>query len=165
MFVAPVREILSSGRLSRPDTDRRRLDMSNSEDNKTAVRGCFENASQGNFDALHKVVSPDYVLHPEEIRGIDGLAAMVEGYRSALAGLQVTVEHQFTEGEYVATRSTIRGRHEGDLMGTPPTGREVAFTCLTISRCRDGRIEEEWELADTMALLGQIGALPAAAGV
>jgi predicted ester cyclase len=48
-------------------------------------------------------------------------------------------------------------------MGTPPTGREVAFSCLTISRCRDGRIEEEWELADTMSLLGQVGALPAAA--
>jgi predicted ester cyclase len=85
---------------------------------------------------------------------------MVEGYRSAFAGLQVTVEHQFTEGDYVATRSTIRGRHEGDLMGTPPTGRDVAFSCLTISRCRDGRIEEEWELADTVSMLGQIGALP-----
>jgi predicted ester cyclase len=137
--------------------------MSNSDDNKAAVRGCFENASRGNFGALQDFVSPDYVVHPEEIRGIDGLAAMVDGYRSALADLRVTVEHQFTEGDYVATRSTIRGRHDGDLMGTPPTGREVAFSCLTISRCRDGRIEEEWELADTMSLLGQVGALPAAA--
>jgi predicted ester cyclase len=139
--------------------------MSNSENNKAAVRGCFENASRGNFRALHQFVSPDYVLHPEEIRGVDGLAAMVEGYRSALAGLHVTVEHQFTDGDYVATRSTIRGRHEGDLMGTPPTGRDVEFSCLTISRCRDGKIEEEWELADTMSLLGQIGAVPAPAGV
>jgi predicted ester cyclase len=139
--------------------------MSKSEDNKGAVRGCFENASQGNYDALHEFVSPDFVLHPTGIRGVEGLAAMVEGYRSALGDLHVTVEHQFTEGDYVATRTTIRGRHEGELMGTPPTGRDVTFTCLTISRCRDGRIEEEWELADTMSILGQIGALPAAAEV
>jgi steroid delta-isomerase-like uncharacterized protein len=137
--------------------------MSQSEANKSAVRDCFKEASQGNFDALHAIVSPDYVVHPDEARGPDGLAEMVQGYRDALAGLNVTIEHQFTEGDYVATRSTIRGRHDGDLMGTPPTGREVEFTALTISRCRDGRIEEEWELVDVPGLLQQIGALPTAA--
>jgi predicted ester cyclase len=137
--------------------------MTSTEANKAAVRNCFEHASRGRFDALGDVVSPAYVLHPDEIRGVDGLAKMVEGYRSVLADLRVTIEHQFTDGDYVATRSTIRGRHEGELMGTPPTGREVAFSCLTISRCRDGKIEEEWELADTMSLLRQVGALPAMA--
>jgi steroid delta-isomerase-like uncharacterized protein len=134
--------------------------MSASEANKTAVRDCFENASQGNFDALHAIVSADYVVHPEEVHGPDGLAEMVQGYRSALSDLSVTIDQQFTEGDYVATRSTIRGRHDGELMGTPATGRDVAFTCLTISRCRDGKIEEEWELADTISLLRQVGALP-----
>jgi predicted ester cyclase len=133
--------------------------VSTSEENKAAVRGCFENASQGNFDALEELVGPDYVLHPEEVRGADGLTEMVEGYRRSLANLKVTIDHQFAEGGYVATRSTITGRHEGELMGTPPTGRDVAFTCLTISRCQDGRIEEEWELADTVSLLRQVGAL------
>lgn len=134
--------------------------MSASEANKAAVRDCFEHASQGNFDALHSIVSPDYVVHPDEVRGPDGLAEMVQGYRSALADLSVTIDHQFTEGDYVATRTTIRGRHEGELMGTPPTGREVEFSGLTISRCRDGKIEEEWELIDTMTLLRQVGAFP-----
>ena len=134
--------------------------MSTNEQNKGAVRGCLENASQGNFDALHEIVSPDYVLHPEGIRGVDGLTAMVEGYRRALAGLRVTIDHQFAEDDYVATRSTISGRHEGEFNGIPPTGREVTFSCLTISRCQDGRIEEEWELADTVSLLRQVGALP-----
>jgi predicted ester cyclase len=134
--------------------------MSSSDQNKAAVRDCYKNASQGNFEALHEIVSPDYVLHPEGIRGVEGLTEMVKGYRSALRDLTVTVEHQFTEGDYVATRTTIRGRHEGELMGTPPTGREVEFTALAISRCRDGKIEEEWELADTVGLLRQVGALP-----
>ena len=126
--------------------------MSSSEANKAAVRDCFENASKGNFEALPAIVTEDYVVHPEEVRGADGLAEMVKGYRSALAGLSVTVEHQFTEGDWVGTRCTIRGRHDGELMGVPPTGRAVEFTSLTISRCRDGKIAEEWELIDTCLL-------------
>jgi predicted ester cyclase len=134
--------------------------MSSSEDNKAVVRACFENASQGNFGALPEIVTPDYVVHPEEARGVDGLQEMVENYRSAIGGLTVTIDQQFTEGNFVATRYTIRGTHEGDLMGTPATGRDVAFTGITISRCEDGRIAEEWELTDMMSLLGQVGALP-----
>jgi steroid delta-isomerase-like uncharacterized protein len=134
--------------------------MSASEANKTAVKDCFEQASQGNFDALASLVTPDYVVHPEEVRGPGGLAEMVQGYRDAFTGLNVTIEQQFTEGDYVATRTTIRGRHDGVLMGAPPTGRDVEFMGLTISRCSDGKIEEEWELVDVTGLLRQIGALP-----
>lgn len=137
--------------------------MSTTEENKAAVRGCFENASQGNFDALPAIVSPDYVLHPEEIRGVEGLQEMVERYRSAIADLHVTIEHQFTEGDHVATRYTIGGRHDGELMGAAPTGQEVEFSGITISRCRDGKVLEEWELVDTVSLLRQVGALPEAA--
>jgi predicted ester cyclase len=130
------------------------------ETNKKAVRDCYAHASTGDVDALATVLSPDYVLHPDEARGVDGLVELVDGYRSAFAGLRVTIEHQFAEGDYVATRATIRGRHEGDMMGAPPSGKDVEFTVLAISRCRDGKIEEEWELADTVGLLRQIGALP-----
>ena len=134
--------------------------MSSSEENKAAVRACFENASRGNFDALDEIVTSDYVLHPEEVHGPEGLKQMVEGYRNALSGLRVTIDQQFTEDDYVATRYTISGRHDGDLMGTPATGKDVAFTGITVSRCEGGRIVEEWELTDTIGLLGQVGALP-----
>ena len=40
------------------------------------------------------------------------------------------------------------------------TDHDVEFTGLTISRCRDGKIEEEWEIVDVMSLLAQIGQLP-----
>jgi len=135
--------------------------MSSSAANTAAVRACFESASQGDFDALDGILTPDYVLHPDEVRGADGLKERVQIFREALSGLKVTVDQQFADGDYVTTRYTITGTHEGDLMGTPPSGKHVAFSGITISRCEDGRVAEEWELVDTVALLGQIGALPA----
>lgn len=137
--------------------------MSTTEDNEKAVRDCFENAARGNFDALDDIVTPDYLLHPDEARGPEGLKEVVQGYRDALSDLHVRIDQQFSAGDYVATRITITGRHEGELVGTPPTGNEVSFSGLTITRCEGGRIAEEWELVDMMGLLGQIGALPAMA--
>src|SRR5215217_632594 len=150
------RAILPSGQATEPEDAM----STTSEDNKAAVRACFEAASRGNFDAFESILTPDYILHPEGVRGPAGLAEMVSVYRSAISDLHVDVEHQFTDGDYVATRVTVRGTHDGELMGTPPTGREVAFSMLTISRCENGRIAEEWEIADTMALLQQVGAAP-----
>ena len=126
--------------------------MNTHEQNKAVVRDCFAQASAGNFDALPGLVTEDYVLHPEGVRGADGLAEMVQGYRASIPDLSITIDHQFTEGDHVATRFTIRGRHV--------SGHDVEFTGLAISRCRDGRIEEEWEIVDVMSLLAQIGQLP-----
>ena len=126
--------------------------MNTHEQNKAVVRDCFLEAAAGNFDALPGLLAEGYVLHPAGVRGADGLAEMVRGYRSQIPDLSVRVDHQFTEGDYVATRTTVCGRHV--------TGHNVEFTSLTITRCRDGRIEEEWEIADVMNLLAQIGQLP-----
>ena len=122
--------------------------MSTSEQNKAAVRDCFAQASAGNFDALSDIVTEDFRLHPEEVQGADGLAEMVQGYRDQIPDIGIAIDHQFTEGDWVATRYRVTGRHV--------SGHDVEFSGLTVSRCRDGRIAEEWELIDMMSLLGQI---------
>jgi predicted ester cyclase len=126
--------------------------QSTQEHNKAVVRDCFAQASAGNFDALPDLVRDDYVLYPEGIRGADGLAEMVQGHRDAIRDLSVTIDQQFTEGEFVATRYTVRGQHVTD--------HDVEFTGLTISRLSDGKIAEEWEIVDVMTLLAQIGQAP-----
>ena len=126
--------------------------MTTQQQNEAVIRDCFTQAAAGNFDALPTLVSADYVLHPEGIRGADGLAEMVRGHKESIPDLSVTVDQQFSEGDWVASRVTMRGRHV--------TGHDVEFSGLTISRCRDGKIEEEWELIDVMRLLTQIGQLP-----
>jgi len=128
--------------------------------NEDTVRTCLTEASRRNYEVFDDILTPGYVVHPEEARGAAGLQEMVEGYHAALNGLRVDIEQQFSAGDRVATVSTVRGVHEGDLMGAAPTGREVAFTMITISRFENGRIAEEWEIADTVSLLAQVGALP-----
>lgn len=140
--------------------------MTSSDDNKAAVRGLFASASSGELDRFAEHVTADFVIYaPEPFHGAEGLRDMVAGYRSVLPDLEVTVDHQFADGDYVATRFTVRGTHDGEFMGVAPTGRAITFSGICLSRCRDGKVVEEWELADTMGLMRQIGVLqePAAA--
>ena len=126
--------------------------MSTHQQNEAVVRECFAQATAGKFDALSSLVTEAYVLHPEGIRGAAGLAEMVQGHQSQIPDLSITVDHQFSDGDYVATRYTLRGHHV--------SGHDVEFTGLAVSRFSGGRIDEEWEVVDVMTLLGQIGQLP-----
>jgi steroid delta-isomerase-like uncharacterized protein len=133
--------------------------MSSTDQHTAIVRECFAYATKGDRAGLERILSPDFVIHvPEEHRGVYGLLEMVDTFRSALPDLAVSVDHQFAEGDYVASRFTVRGTHDGELLGAPPTGRPVAMTGITVSRCEDGRIAEEWELLDVAGLLQQVAA-------
>jgi len=49
------------------------------------------------------------------------------------------------------------GRHTGELMGIPPTGREVAYDYVHILRFRDGKAVEHWGVRESMTLMRQLG--------
>jgi predicted ester cyclase len=48
------------------------------------------------------------------------------------------------EGDLVVHRSRTRYRHVGELLGVPPTGREVVVDHVEMWRVRDGKIVEHW---------------------
>ena len=135
--------------------------MSTTTHNVSIVKQCFAEALRGNRAGLEEILAPDYVIHiPDDYAGVDGLLGMVSVFKSALPDMDVTVDHQFAEGDYVASRFTVRGTHDGELFGAAPTNRQVVMTGIALSRCEDGRIAEEWELVDAAGLLQQIGLLP-----
>ena len=65
------------------------------------------------------------------------------------------------EGETVAYRWTFRGTHQGELMGMPPTGKQVEITGITINRISGSKIEEQWNLFDQLGVMRQLGVAPA----
>lgn len=73
--------------------------------NQEIVRTCLTEASRGNYD-----------VHPEEARG----AAVCRRWSTDTGLLSATcastVEQQFSAGDRVATVSTVRGVHAGELM-------------------------------------------------
>ena len=122
-------------------------------------RGAGAATATGGAAGAHLL--PDPAL-PEPVNGPKGLIEAARGYRDAFPDLRMTADQSIAEGDYVATRWTGRGTHKGELFGIPATGKEATVTGISIDRWADGKIVESWTNWDTLGLLQQIGAVPAA---
>jgi steroid delta-isomerase-like uncharacterized protein len=120
--------------------------------------------NQGIIEAVDRYIAGDYVRHdpglPFEVRGPDGIKQIVAMYRSAFPDIEFAAADVVAGGDRVAVRWEIRGTHGGELMGIPPTSREVELTAIEIFRLADGRIAEQWVAADNLGLLRQLGVFP-----
>jgi predicted ester cyclase len=113
------------------------------------------------FEETH---SPDVITHNPVI---PGSPLDVEGYKQAalmhLAAIpdwHVDVHALIAEADKVAVYGTITGAHQGDLMGIPPSGKEVELTCMTIHRFADGKVVETWWAYDALGMMQQITSPP-----
>jgi steroid delta-isomerase-like uncharacterized protein len=134
---------------------------------KALVQREVEMFNSGDLSIADEIYSDDYVgydaAQPEPIRGIEGAKAEVAGYRAAFSDLSVTIDHQIADGDFVATRWTATGTHDGELFGIAPTGTTVTSEGITIVRIADGKIVEDHTQWDALGLMQAIGAVPAMA--
>lgn len=134
------------------------------ESNKAVVQRFREALNAGDLDGAMAVFAPDAVVHmssaPEPL-SMEGFKQLGQLLLSAFTGSTSTVEDMIAEGDKVVSRLTFRGAHTGDLMGIPPTGKSVAMSEIIIDRLAGGQIVESWRLFDQMAMMQQLGLIPA----
>jgi predicted ester cyclase len=71
-----------------------------------------------------------------------------------------TFSDVIAENDLVVTRGTFSGTYSGEIMGIPPTGKQVTFSVIHIDRVMNGKIVEHWGQGDTMALMQQLDVVP-----
>ena len=135
-----------------------------SEDNKAFVRRWFEEVwNKGREEAIDEMFAADGLAHglegDEPIRGAAAFKPFFRKFREAFPEIKVTVEDAIAEGDKVAARCSVRGRHRGDTLGFAATQQPVEFTGMTIVRISQGKIVEAWNNFDFMKMFQQLGAL------
>ena len=134
------------------------------EDLKELTRRTWQEIlPSGDVEALAAVVDPECVNHdtpPGMPQGFEGVKQMMLMLRGAFADQRYEVHRLIREGETVVIECTLHGRHTGEFMGIPPTGREIHVDAITIHRIADGHIAEDWTVWDALGLLQQLGAMP-----
>ena len=135
-----------------------------SEENKALLRRFIEEvANKGNLAVIDEIISADVVDHnpqPGQPSGREGVKQNFNMFRTAFPDLHITIDDMVAEGDKVAARMTMRGTHRGELMGIPPTGKQVVFSSIEIDRFSGGQCVDHWEQADIMGLMQQLGVAP-----
>jgi steroid delta-isomerase-like uncharacterized protein len=135
-----------------------------SESEPVVRRFLDEVIGKGHADVLDEVMSQELVWHGGsfgEIRGLDDFKKFIGQFLVAFPDLRVTVHDVIGVDDKVATRLTVRGTHDGELMGIPASGKDATWTDINIYRVADGKIVEEWFCGDYLGMMQQIGAVPA----
>ena len=135
-----------------------------SEANKRTIRVVREEVMRsGQLDRLIGLYTDDYVYHGVpmigDLRGPNAFKDLITGFINAVSGFQETVEDQIAEGDKVVTRISGRGTHTGELMGVAPSGNQMKWTAIVISRFVNGKIAEEWAEFDALSFSQQLSAL------
>ena len=82
------------------------------------------------------------------LRGATGFLPFRTQFRNAFPHIEVVVEDVLAEGDKVAARCSVRGKHEGDGLGFKATESMVDFDGIGIGPVENGMFVETWTSFD-----------------
>ena len=136
-------------------------------DHASTMRRLYELISAGDIDGFGDHVAENFVEH-EETPGFErskrGVTEMFRMYRAAFPDLRMEAEDVLVSGDKAVARVRATGTHKGEFMGMPATGKSVDVQLIDIIRFgEDGLAHEHWGVFDALAMMQQLGAIPAPA--
>ena len=92
----------------------------------------------------------------------EALIGHKEFFETAFPCYEVYIDEMTAEGNRVIVKARLKGTHLGDLGGIPATFKEVDFPFVVAYEIENNMIVSHWMIADQMALMEQLGVVPAA---
>jgi len=137
-----------------------------SEENKALVRRWFEEVwNKGRSEAIEEMFAADGIAHglsddsEKLMQGPADFKPFHAAFRGAFPDVDIIVEDLIAEGDKVAARCSVRGKHSGDHLGVAASNAPVDFTGIAIVRIKDGKIVEAWNNFDFLRMNKQIGVI------
>lgn len=132
-------------------------------ENKQIVRKYIEEiVNTGQVKGIEKYISSDYEEISDGIRykiGIQGAKDHILGVRKTYPDLNLKIDHQISEGEWVATCITVTGTFKNEWLGMKPSGKQITYTGVNINRVVDGLIVEHGGAANLLGPLLDAGVI------
>jgi steroid delta-isomerase-like uncharacterized protein len=134
------------------------------DDLRSATRMIFQMLESGDLSRAEEFIDRGVVDHQEmpgiEGDGIERLRQFTQMFHKAFSDLRFNLEDVLVDGDNVVARGTVSGRHTGEFMGMPATGKSFSIDSIDIMRFQNGRAVEHWGLTDDMSMARQLGMMP-----
>ena len=134
-------------------------------DHAATVRRMYDLINAGDIDGFAEKLADDFVEHEETPGLAPTKAGVIDFFRMQLAGfpdLRMGVEDIVANGDKVVARVALSGTNRGAFMGMPATGKNVNVQLIDMFRFGDdGLLREHWGVLDALAMMQQLGVVPA----
>ena len=134
-------------------------------DHAAMARRMYELISAGDIDGFSENLADDFVEH-EVTPGLAPTKAGVKDFfrmqRAAFPDMRMVADDVIASGNKVVARVRYTGTNQGAFMGMPATGKRVDVQLMDMFLFGDdGRVREHWGVLDALALMQQLGVVPA----
>lgn len=133
------------------------------EKNKEIIRRFYlESLNLGNLSILDELLDNNYFeVHDGKKYsiGIEGAKEHMNGVRDTYPDINMEIDQQIAEGDWVVTCYTLKGTHKGVWMNIKPTGKLLVYTGVNVDRVVDGKIIEHGGAANMFGPLLEAGAI------
>ncbi len=129
--------------------------------NADLVRQFYIPFNTGETSIYKKILAPNWIdnpLNPGQGPGPDGLAAVVQNFRTTFDNLHIENQDIIVACDKVTVRSVMSGVQKGTFLGIAPTGLPVSFRTVDIHRIQNNLIVETWHLEDIFTAIVQLKA-------
>ena len=118
---------------------------------------------EGREEAIDRLCAADCVVHGltgpggSPLVGPGAFKSVFHTFREALGDLEIEVLRTVVQGDLCVAHCRVKGKHVGQGFGGAPTGRQVDFEGMTITRTRGNQLAEGWNTFDFLTMYQQIG--------
>ena len=135
-----------------------------SVENKQVVKRFIEvTFNKHDLNAAAEYFAPTFQEHdpwPGQPPTIEGFINGTQQLIAAFPDIRCEIDDLLADEDRVVVRSRLIGTHKGQLMGIPPTEKQVQIQGIDIVRLQEGRMVDHWGVYDAAGLRQQIGAMP-----
>lgn len=137
----------------------RRAISSRNKENYLKAKAAF---NRNDMVGCMSYYAPDHHILSRDVGpGRQHIERHLSSMRESWPDLVIVVEHAVAEDDWVVGRCTTTATHAQTVMGAAPTNRQVQAAFWDMHRFdADGRIVETWNLADSLAIMQQLGLGP-----
>jgi steroid delta-isomerase-like uncharacterized protein len=134
-------------------------------DHTNSIRRLYDLINAGDIDGFGRQLADNFVEHNENPGVPPTKAGTLQFFQmliSAFPDFRMDVQDVIASGDKAVARLRMAGTHQGEFMGIPATGKFAAVDLIDITRFGDdGLAREHWGVADQLAMMQQLGVIPA----
>lgn len=134
------------------------------DENKELVHEYLAAQDNKNLEAIPALLADDFSTTYTDPNGeekrldVDDLMQALAGFNESFSKVDIERHETVAEDDWVITRISISGVHEGEYRGIAPTGNQINADEFLSFRIENGAIVEINSVADYLTVLRQLGA-------